>query len=391
MRVAGWTLEFWESRPFPAPKKERRLARGSMPTMPFRDVVGHARLIDLLSRSVAGGTLPPSLLFAGPAGVGKHLTALAVAQALNCIQDSGLGAQGSGPRARASGLSAESLGLEARGPRVDSCGTCAACRRIGRGVHPDVLLVSPGESGAIKIDQVRDIVDRTAYRPFEGRRRVVIIDEADALAYSAQNALLKTLEEPPPSSVFILVTARPDMLLPTVLSRCPQLRFRPLSADDIAAALMARGHNETEARAVAATADGSLGQALQASAGELVDARDLAQRVLAQAAAQSDPARRLDGAKELLTKVPGGVSDREQLATHLRAMAVLLRDVEALATHADERTIANADVRPALERLTTTYRGERGTRAFAAVDRALVALQRNAGVKLVADWLILQL
>ena len=72
-------------------------------------------------------------------------------------------------------------------------------------------------------------------------------------------------------------------------------------------------------------------------------------------------------------------------------MAVLLRDVEVLATGADQRALANADVRPALERLTTTYHGARGTRAFAAVDRALFALQRNAGVKLVADWLVLQL
>jgi DNA polymerase-3 subunit delta' len=340
--------------------------------MPFRDVVGHVRLIDLLSRSVAGGTLPPSLLFAGPVGIGKRLTALAVAQALNCtntIKGSGLQAQGS----------------------VDACGVCAACSRIARGVHPDVLFVSPGDSGAIKIDQVRDIVDRAQYRPFEGRRRVVIVDEADALVAPAQNALLKTLEEPTPSSVFILVTSRPDMLLPTVLSRCPQLRFRPLSAADLATALMARGHSETEARAVAATADGSLGQALQASAGELVESRDLAQRVLERAAAQHDPARRIEHAQQLVTKPPSGVSERDHLATHLRAMAVLLRDVEVLATGADERTLANADVRPALERLSTTYHGERGTRAFAAVDRALFALQRNAGVKLVADWLVLQL
>ena len=95
-------------------------------------------------------------------------------------------------------------------------------------MHPDVLVVEPGDSGSIKIEQVRDVVDRARYRPFEGRRRVVIIDEADALVAAAQNALLKTLEEPPPSSVFILVTARPDVLLPTVRSRCPQLRFRPL-------------------------------------------------------------------------------------------------------------------------------------------------------------------
>lgn len=340
--------------------------------MPFRDVVGHVRLIDLLSRSVAGSTLPPSLLFAGPAGVGKRLTALAVAQALNCTNPT------------------NGLGLRAEGV-VDACGVCAACSRIARGVHPDVLFVSPGDSGAIKIDQVRDIVDRAQYRPFEGRRRVVIIDDADALVPQAQNALLKTLEEPTPSSVFILVTPRPDMLLPTVLSRCPQLRFPPLTAADIAAALMARGHKETEARAVAATADGSLGHALQASAGELVESRDVAHRVLSGAAAQKDPARRIDTAKELLTKPASGVTERDQLATHLRAMAVLLRDVEVLATGADERVIANADVRPALERLATTYQGERGTRAFAAIDRALVALERNAGVKLVADWLVLQL
>src|SRR3954447_8884855 len=209
--------------------------------MPFRDVVGHARLVDLLSRSIAGGTLPPSLLFAGPAGVGKRLTALAVAETLNCLK---------------------------RGE--DACGECAACMRIASGVHPDVLVVEPGDSGAIKIDQVRDIVDRAAYRPFEGRRRAVIVDDADALVAAAQNALLKTLEEPPPSSIFILVTSRPDVLLPTVRSRCPQLRFRPLGAGDPAAARVARGHNETEARAVAATADGSLGRALGASAADQV-------------------------------------------------------------------------------------------------------------------------
>jgi DNA polymerase-3 subunit delta' len=331
--------------------------------MPLRDVVGHVRLADLLTRSVAGGTLPPSLLFAGPAGIGKHLTALSVAQALNCLKPS----------------------------KGDACGACAACTRIARGVHPDVLVITPNDNGNIKIEPVRDAIDRAQYRPFEGRRRVVIIDEADTLMVQAQNALLKTLEEPTPSSVFILLSARPDMLLPTVLSRCPQLRFRPLSAGDIASALMARGHNETEARAVAAIADGSLGQALQASAGELVESRDLAQRVLEKAATQADPARRVESAQQLVTKPPSGVTERDQLATHLRAMAVLLRDVEVLATGADERTLANADVRPALERLSNTYRGERGTRAFAAVDRALFALQRNAGVKLVADWLVLQL
>src|SRR5437867_6171388 len=244
--------------------------------MPFRDITGHRRLLDLLTRSIGRGTLPQSLIFAGPSHVGKRVTAVAVAQALNCLQPS-----------------------EITHERADACGKCSACVRIARGVHPDVLVVEPGDSGSIKVEHVRDIVDRTAYRPFEGRRRVVIVDEADALVPAAQNALLKTLEEGPPSSVFILVTARPDTLLPTVLSRCPQLRFGPLSPDDIAAVLMARGQSERDARAVAATADGSLGQALRANAGELVEARDIAQRVLANASAHPEPARRIEGAKEL--------------------------------------------------------------------------------------------
>ncbi len=318
--------------------------------------------------------LPPSLIFAGPAGVGKRLAAVATAQALNCTARL---PKNPGPDTDIA---------------CDACGVCAACKRIARGVHPDVLIVEPGDSGSIKIEQVRDIVDRAAYRPFEGRKRAVIIDEADALVPAAQNALLKTLEEPPPSSVFMLVTARPDMLLPTVRSRCPRLQFRPLGSRDIAAAMVTRGHSEAEARAVAATADGSLGQALATSAGDLVEARDIAERVLAQAAATEDPRRRIESAKDLLAKTgAGGAGDREQLASHLRAMASLLRDVELLSTRADVRALANPDVQPALERLTKVYDGERGMRAFTAVDRALVALDRNAGVKIVADWLVLQL
>jgi len=210
--------------------------------MPFRDVIGHRQLVRLLSRSVLRDTLPPSLLFAGPAGVGKRLTALATAQALNCTAEKGSYTFSDDPADGKGGR-----------PLFDACGVCAACSRIARNVHPDVLLIEPGETGSIKIDQVRDAIDRAAYRPFEGRRRVVIVDEADALVVPAQNALLKTLEEPPPSSVFFLITSRPDALLPTVLSRCPRLRFRPLSAQDVARALVARGQSEAAAHAVAAS------------------------------------------------------------------------------------------------------------------------------------------
>ncbi len=304
--------------------------------MPFRDVVearGHRRLAALLARSVARDRLPPSLIFAGPAGPDMREAAIATAQAINCLTPTGQD--------------------EAR----DACGTCAACTRIARGVHPDVLLITPSDSGAIKVDQVRDVIDRAGFRPFEGRRRVVIFDEADTMISAAQNALLKTLEEPPPSSIFILVTARPDMLLPTVQSRCPRLRFQSAAAEEID-----------------------------------VEAREIARDVLAQAAAAGDPVRRIDAARDLLAKTgAGGRSDREQLASHLHAMAAILRDVEVLATRADARVLANTDMRSDLDRLTASFGGDRGVRAFAAVDQALAALDRNASAKIVADWLVLQL
>src|SRR6185295_4762189 len=94
-----------------------------------------------------------------------------------------------------------------------------------------------GDTGSIKIEQVRSAIERAVFRPFEGRRRVTIIDEADALVDAAQNALLKTLEEPLPASVFILVTSRPDALLPTVRSRCAHLRFGRLQVAEVATVL----------------------------------------------------------------------------------------------------------------------------------------------------------
>jgi DNA polymerase-3 subunit delta' len=341
--------------------------------MPFRDVVGHRRIIELLARSVSRDSLPPSLIFAGPGGVGKRLTAVALAQRLNCQKPN-------------------QVKPDPTGDAADACGKCAACVRIARGVHPDVFVLEPGDSGSIKIEQVREVIDRAGYRPFEGRRRVVIIDEAHALVPAAQNALLKTLEEPPSSSVFILVTAHPDVLLPTVRSRCPRLNFRPLSPGEIAGVLAARGQTEAAARAVAATADGSLGRALEASADDFVEAREIAGRVLAHAAAAPDPRRRIEGAKDLLTNTgAGGASDRAQLAVYLRAMGSLLRDIALLATRADASRLANPDLRPRLDRLTTVFQGARGVRAFDAVDEALAALERNAGVKIVADWLVMEL
>ncbi len=336
--------------------------------MPFRTIIGHRRLISLVSRAIARETLPPALLFAGTAGIGKRRTAVAIAQAINCLQP----------------VTGEF--------DKDACGECASCRRIERGVHPDVIVIEPGDSGTIKVDQIRDVIDRAGYRPFEGRRRVVIVDEADAMVPPAQNALLKTLEEPPSASIFLLVSSMPDALLATVRSRTPRLRFGILAPSEVAEALLRdHGYADVDARAAAADADGSIGRALEAQSVDLTDARALAQRMLEQSARTSDPARRIESAKELIAKKSSAATERDQLAVCLRVMASLLRDLGILANRADVRSLANADLQGPLSRLAETFDSERSMRAFGAVDRALGALERNASPKVVADWLVLQL
>jgi DNA polymerase-3 subunit delta' len=334
--------------------------------MPFRSVTGHRRILDLLSRSIAGGSLPPSLIFSGPEGVGKLRVAVGVAQALNCTAPKPSGAGG--------------------------CGECPTCKRIARGVHGDVLMVVPGESGAIKIDQAREVIDRAMYRPFEGRRRVTIIDDADTMAWGAQNALLKTLEEPPSSSTFILVTSRPDALLPTVRSRCSQIRFGRLSPADVASVLE-RDHKYAarEALAVAAASDGSVGRALNARAEEFTDARGDAEALLSASRSRGDARARVERAKNLI-KGGGGAasSEREHLGLRLQALSSLARDLGVLSSGASRDLVANVDLRDELEALAKSFDSERALGLFAAVDRAQGALDGNVSPKVVADWLALQ-
>jgi DNA polymerase-3 subunit delta' len=336
--------------------------------VPFRTIIGHRRLLSLLSRAVARGTLPPALLLAGPAGVGKRRVAVGIAEALNCLKP------------------------QETGELRDSCGECAACRRIQRGVHPDVIVIEPGDMGSIKIDQVRDVIDRADYRPFEGRRRVVIIDEADALMPAAQNALLKTLEEPPSASVFVLASSIPDSLLPTVRSRCSRLRFAALSPAEVTEVLTRdHGYAVQAARAVAVDAEGSVGRALEAESADLVDAREGAQRLLDHTARSADPTRKLDAARDVTAKKGTSAGERDQLAACLRALGSLLRDVGILATGGDARLIGNTDLEAELTSLARTFDSRRSAKAYAAVDEALAALERNASPKIVADWLVLQL
>ena len=165
---------------------------------------GQPRVVEQLGRALRQGRVPHAYLFTGPPGVGKHTTGLALAAAMNCE----------------------------RAPS-EGCASCPACQRIASGCHPDVVtLERQGASQTIPIETIRSLViPALGLAPHEGRARFFLIEEATSLLGPAANALLKTLEEPPARTHFVLCTSSPGELLPTIRSRCQRVQFQPLAAD----------------------------------------------------------------------------------------------------------------------------------------------------------------
>ena len=205
----------------------------------WTDIHGHAEIIRRLRVLAAAERLPHALLFSGMEGIGKRRTARVLARTLLCE------AAGDAP-----------------------CGHCDACRTMAAGVHPDYFETAPearGKSAAmIRTDAVRDILIAASGAPVSARRRIIVIDGADRMNETAANRLLKTMEEPAGTALFILVTHAYDAILPTIRSRAVRIAFGALPRTEIAAALRARGAEN--AAAIAALAAGSLGRAYRLAA-----------------------------------------------------------------------------------------------------------------------------
>jgi len=209
--------------------------------MLLKNLIGNEQLVGLLRRN----PLPPASLFQGPDGIGKRAAALALAALTNC-----------------------------RHPvEHELCGSCSSCVKAEAGSHPDIRLFIP-DKNVIKIDMMRELSREAYYRPFEGKARFFVVDEAAKMNEEAANSLLKTLEEPPATSHLVLVSAFPHRLLSTIRSRCQTFTFRPLARSEIAAYLSATGRSE-ESEPRAAFADGSIGRALSLNLEELIRDRDL--------------------------------------------------------------------------------------------------------------------
>jgi DNA polymerase-3 subunit delta' len=329
--------------------------------MPFSEVIAQERALSPLRSALRRGTLHHAYLFGGPEGVGKARVARLLAQAANCEGGS------AGPH----------------GYREDPCGACAPCHKIERGIHPDVVVLSEervmvkagrweAKSGRspsrdIVVDQVRDLVDhRLALRRFEGRRRFVVIDPADAMNPQAQNALLKTLEEPPEDTTLVLVSSSPDALLPTIRSRCLRVGFNPLPAEAIAERLVAEGHSAESARLAAALSGGSLGRALGLDDEELEVRRTSVERVAALGA--DDPMAWLALAREEGEK-------REEAEALCELLLVWLRDVAV--TQAGGEGLALADLGAETRRIAGAVAPGEALRRRDEVRRTLTALRQN--------------
>ena len=260
--------------------------------MKVQEFEGHGPEIEHLLRSARAGRLVHAYLFCGARGCGKTTLARLLAQALFC---------GAG---------------EAERP----CGHCPACKRFLSGNHPDARTVAP-KGRSIGVDDVRELIDYLSRRPYEGGWHVAIIERAEKMTPSAQNALLKTLENPPEDTVFFLLTETPGALLSTVRSRARLVRVSPLTREACAEALVRRGVEAKRAARLAGLAHGSVGRALELGSDAGFEA--LLARSLTSLAALKDPASVAEAAAPFY-------EERERQEDLLEIFEIIGRDRMAL-------------------------------------------------------------
>ena len=323
--------------------------------MSFKTIEGHDRPVNILKRALANNTLAHAYLFSGEAGIGKKMTALALAAVVNCGN--------AGPDG--------------------GCGVCPSCRKVASLGHPDVHIVKP-DGEEIKIDQVRQIQADLALKPFEGAKKILIVDGAESMNAASSNAFLKTLEEPPGDTLIILITAMPQSLLPTIRSRCQEIRFLPLSRHTLAQSLMRRrGLSGEDAWFLAALAQGSMGRGLEMDAEQEKAAREeLAS--LWSGLGQMSPG-------EVLAQAEAFSKDRERFERLLDIGVEWLRDALVYRATGDEKLLVHGQGKDLHRWWGERYPLQRLLADVELFTASRSLLDRRVSAQLVAENLLLTL
>jgi DNA polymerase-3 subunit delta' len=316
--------------------------------MSFDDVVNQSLVKKTLKGALQKDKLAHAYLFYGEPGVGKWALALELAKAVNCEKGN-----------------------------LKPCDSCLSCQKITKLIHPDVRMIFPVPSvntseererfktekiedpytsvkfnrvPSIPVDEIREMQKTLNLKPYEGKKRVIIISEIEKLSYSASNSLLKTLEEPPPESLLILTTSNPNALLPTVISRCQLLRLNRISVPELEAEL--KKHSQLDSKLAsyyARISKGSLGQAISLAKGETKEIRNLGVEFL-DLIRKEKPLEVVDFV-DSTAKVYG----RESIVELFEFIISFLRDVYILMELKEKKELINSDLSAQINEFTKDF------------------------------------
>ena len=342
----------------------------------FSQLIGNDEIKDTLRRLLSSRRLPGSLLFTGEVGVGKKLFALELAKALNCRNRQGL----------------------------EACDECSTCKRIDRSTfppfndedddkerliwseHADVAMARPYKQ-IIRIPVMRELEREANYRPFEGTARIFIVEDADYMNDQAANSLLKTLEEPEPTTHLILTTTNPTALPATIRSRCQTIQFAPIPASQIEEFLIEKkGITTKDAKLLARTSRGSLGRACEADVETYRERREAMLRVLNALTVTGDRVELLRSAEEL-----AAAKDRDEYEQLLEVLEVLIRDAWGLSLGRPKEKIVNVDLLSDLQRIAGGLRSAQAASWLRQIEELRGALEVNLNRKVASDALLMSM
>jgi DNA polymerase III subunit delta' len=334
--------------------------------MLFKSILGQSQPKKILTNALQNSSVAHSYLFYGPDSVGKKKLAIVLAKALNC--------EGLDP--------------------LDACGKCEPCRKIERGTHPDFFYLEPVKStttsreAVIKIEAIRGLQKKLTYLPYAGKKKVVVIESAELMNPQAMNSFLKTLEEPPSSTVLILISANPNRLLPTLISRCQGIQFHPLSHRDIRTIIQSGTQKDGEF-----LTESKLDFSVQRSQGSV-------NRALAEDIAKVEQLR--EQLLEVLEKVSFDRMDivfafarnwfrhTDELQTVLSELLGLIRDLALYRSGCSQSDIQNKDLSVKMMTIANTQSLRAWMDRFTAVLNTKAALSSNANTQLFLENMLIE-